>query len=306
MDIRQIKGNTWVLEGLEWMPFYKLDERRCILLDTGLGQEQEELERTLLSHGMRPVGILCSHAHVDHGGNNRYFQEKYRIPVALTAKEAGMCAGVLNLKCYFLMLPPGMVEQESSNLVHVPDVIIPEADGPFSFAGAEFQIIQTPGHSAGHIAVITPDGVCYVGDALLSREQLGAKLPYCLSHRVGIESREKLRGVSADFFVMAHRGVCRREELNQLIDDNQALAQRRAWEIFSLITQPMTISQITQLVCSHFLLLSHKPARALRFERNLRFFVEYLVDRGDLSMELIQGVVHYRQTRWLGPAVSAG
>ena len=36
MDIRPIKGNTWVLEGMEWIPFYKLDERRCILLDTGL------------------------------------------------------------------------------------------------------------------------------------------------------------------------------------------------------------------------------------------------------------------------------
>ena len=294
MNLRQIKGNTWVLEGSEWIPLYMLDDRRCILLDTGLGQEQEDLENTLLEHQLTPAGILCSHAHVDHGGNNRYFQEKYHTPVALTAKEAGMCAGLLNLKCYFLMLPPGMVERESSNLIHTPDVIIPEQDGPFSFTGAEFQIIQTPGHSAGHISAITPDGVCYVGDALLSREQLGAKLPYCLSHQMGIESREKLRHTDADLFVMAHRGMCTREELNTLIDDNQVLAQRRAGEIFSLIAYPMTISEITQAACLHFKLLTHKPARALRFERNIRFFVEYLVDRGDLTMELIEGVVHYR------------
>ncbi len=306
MDIRQIKGNTWVLEGIEWIPFYKLDAQRCILLDTGLGEEQESLEQALVNQGLTPAGILCSHAHVDHGGSNRYFQEKYHTPVALTAKEAGMCAGLLNLKCYFLLLPPGMVERESSNLIHTPDVIIPDVDGTFSFCGAEFQIIQTPGHSAGHISVVTPDNVCYVGDALLSRETLDAKLPYCLSHKLGMESREKLRGVNADVFLMAHRGMCRGEEFHQLVDDNQALAQRRAWEIFSLITQPMTVSQITQQVCLHFLLLSHKPARALRFERNIRFFVEFLVDRGDLSMELIQGVVHYRQTEWLGPDMSAG
>ena len=206
MDIRPIKGNTWVLEGMEWIPFYKLDERRCILLDTGLLGEREELEQALLDHGLTPAGILCSHAHVDHGGNNRYFQEKYQIPVALTAKEAGMCAGLLNLKCYFLMLSPGMVEREAAHLVHTPDVIVPDRDGPLSFCGAEFQILQTPGHSAGHIAIQTPDRVCYVGDALLSREQLWAKLPYCLSHQAGIESREKLRDVDADFFVMAHRG----------------------------------------------------------------------------------------------------
>ena len=294
MNLRQIKGNTWVLEGIEWIPFYKLDERRCILLDSGLERERDDLEQTLLDHGLTPAGILCSHAHVDHGGNNKYFQEKYHIPVALTAKEAGMCAGLLNLKCYFLMLPPGMVERESSNLIHTPDVIIPETDGPFSFAGAEFYILQTPGHSAGHIAAITPDRVCYVGDALLSREQLGAKLPYCLSHQIGIESREKLRDVDADFFVMAHRGVCSRAELNTLIDDNQALAQKRSGEILSLITGPMDISQITRQVCGYFKLLTHKPPRALRFERNIRFFVEYLVDRGDLALETDQGVTIYR------------
>ena len=222
MNMRQIKGNTWVLEGMEWIPFYRLEGGRCILLDTGLLGEREDLEQTLLDHGLTPAGILCSHAHVDHGGNNRYFQEKYRIPVALTVKEAGMCASVLTLKCYFLMLPPGMVEREASHLVHTPDVIVPDRDGPFSFCGAEFQIIQTPGHSAGHISTITPDGVCYVGDALLSREQLGAKLPYCLSHQMGIDSREKLRGTRAELFVMAHRGMCTREELEALIDDSSA------------------------------------------------------------------------------------
>lgn len=294
MNLRQIKGNTWVLEGIEWIPLYRLEARRCILLDSGLEREREDLEQTLLEHGLTPAGILCSHAHVDHGGNNRYFQEKYQIPVALTAKEAGMCGGLLSLKCYFLLLPPGMVEREASHLIHTPDVIVPERDGPFSFAGAEFQIIQTPGHSAGHISVITPDGVCYVGDALLSREQLWAKLPYCLSHEIGIESREKLRGISADFFVMAHRGMCSQEELPALIDDNQALAQTRAGEILAQITGPMTISQITRQVCIYFQLLTRKPSRALRFERNIRFFVEYLVDRGDLVMETDQGVTVYR------------
>ena len=295
MDIRPIKGNTWVLEGMEWIPFYKLDERRCILLDTGLLGEREELEQALLDHGLTPAGILCSHAHVDHGGNNRYFQEKYRIPVALTVKEAGMCASVLTLKCYFLMLPPGMVEREASHLVHTPDVIVPDRDGPFSFCGAEFQIIQTPGHSAGHISTITPDGVCYVGDALLSREQLGAKLPYCLSHQMGIDSREKLRGTRAELFVMAHRGMCTREELEVLIDDNQALAQQRAGEVLALVTEPMTVSQIAQRVCRYFQLLSRRPTRSLRYERNIRFFVEYLADRGDLVMEARDGVTFYRR-----------
>ena len=106
MKLTQVKGNTWVLEGFELIPLYRLDNNKCILLDTGLEQEREDIENTLLEAGLTPAGILCSHAHIDHAGNNRYFQEKYRIPVALTAREAGMCASILSLKCYFLLLPP--------------------------------------------------------------------------------------------------------------------------------------------------------------------------------------------------------
>lgn len=80
MKLTQVKGNTWVLEGFELIPLYRLDNNKCILLDTGLEQEREDIENTLLEAGLTPAGILCSHAHIDHAGNNRYFQEKYRIP----------------------------------------------------------------------------------------------------------------------------------------------------------------------------------------------------------------------------------
>ena len=73
MELTQVKGNTWVAEGTELIPFYKLDGKRCVLLDSGLLEEREELEAALGAAGLTPAGVLCSHAHVDHCGNNRYF-----------------------------------------------------------------------------------------------------------------------------------------------------------------------------------------------------------------------------------------
>ena len=55
MNLRQVKGNTWVLEGLEFIPLYRLDGGRCVLLDTGLAQEREELEQALARFFDRPV-----------------------------------------------------------------------------------------------------------------------------------------------------------------------------------------------------------------------------------------------------------
>lgn len=43
----------------------------------------------------------------------------------------------------------------------------------------------------------------------------------------------------------------------------------------------MAASDIVRRVCLFYKLLSGKPRRALRFERNIRFFIEFLVDRGE-------------------------
>ena len=296
MNLTQVKGNTWVIEANQLIPLYKLDGGRCILLDTGLLEEREELERTLLEAGLTPVRVLCSHAHVDHCANNRYFQEKYGARIALTYPEAGMCASILNLKCYFLLLTPDTVERESACMVHEPDFFIPPNDGPFTLGGVKFQIIHTPGHSAGHICAVTPDNVCYTADALLSRELLNAKLPYNLCHQMAMRSREKLRELGCDFYIMAHRGVCPGKEIGALIDANRALFRRRTEEILDLVDRPMTASQIDEAACVLYQLFTKKPRRSLRFERNVRFFVEYLVDTGRLAEVCQKGVTYYSRT----------
>lgn len=296
MNLTQVKGNTWVIEANQLIPLYKLDDSRCVLLDTGLLQEREELEEVLRTAGLRPVGVLCSHAHVDHCANNGCLQEKYGAQVALTFPEAGMCSSLLTLKCYFLTLSPGTVERESSCMIHTPDLYIPPADGPFSFCGAQFGIVHTPGHSSGHVCTVTPDNVCYTADALLSQELMGAKLPYNLSQEMAMDSREKLRELGCDFYIMAHRGVCSGSEIGALIDANQDLLHRRAEEILALVDRPMTASQIDEAACVLYQLFTHKPRRSLRFERNVRFFIEYLVDTGRLAETCQNGATYYQRT----------
>ena len=293
MNLTQIKGNTWVIEANQLIPLYRLGNGRCVLLDSGLLSDREGLEEALCSAGLTPAGVLCSHAHVDHCANNGYLQEKYGTQIALTYPEAGMCASLLTLKCYFLTLSPGTVEQESSCMIHRPEVIIPAQDGPFSFCGAEFRIVHTPGHSSGHVCTITPDNVCYTADALLSSELLGAKLPYNLSQGMALDSREKLRNLGCNFYIMAHRGVCPGGEIDGLIDANQALTRRRAGEILSLVDTPMTASQIDERACIFYKLFTHRPPRSLRFERNVRFFIEYLVDTGRLVETCQNGTTYY-------------
>ena len=295
MKLTQVKGNTWVLEGDALMPLYKLDDHRCVLLDTGLKEEQEGIEAALAGAGLTPVGILSSHAHTDHCGNNRYFQQERGVKVALTAEEAGLCSSLLALKCYFVLLPLEMVDEQAAHMVHRPDVYVPPVDGAFEFCGAVFHIIHSPGHSAGHICTVTPDGVCSIADAVLGHEWKDVKLPYNLNHATAEASREKLRGLEYDTYILAHRDICGREEFLDLVEHNQQLLHRRAEDILALVTRPMTAGEVNAKVCEAYQLFTKRLRRALWVERNVRFFLEYLVDRGDLVMECRRGMTHYRK-----------
>ena len=294
MKLTLVKGNTYVLEGEELIPLYKVGEDKCILLDTGLLIERQELEDSLHEYGLTPIGVLTSHSHVDHCANNGYLQEKYGTKIAMTFPEAGMCSTVSTLKCYFLTLTPGIVERESICLVHTSDVIIPSKDCEFEFCGVNFGIIQTPGHSSGHICVVTPDDVCYVADALLSRENQDAKLPYALHHAAAFASRRKMGETRHSHYIIAHKGICPGADFPALVRDNDHLILRRAEEILALVDKPLSFSAIDQLICAHYKLLTRQPRRALRFERNVRFFVEYLADEGYLDMECVDGTVYYK------------
>ena len=92
---------------------------------------------------------------------------------------------------------------------------------------------------------------------------------------------------------MAHRGICSGEEIDQLIEDNHELILQRAAEIRALITEPMDFSHICALVCDKYELFSTRARRALYYERNIRFFIEFLVDRKELEMESKKGVAIY-------------
>ena len=88
MELRQVKGNTWVLDSWELIPLYKLDAHRCVLLDTGTWDQRDELEAALDAAGLDPVAILCSHAHMDHMGSNAYFQKTRGTQVIMSLGEA--------------------------------------------------------------------------------------------------------------------------------------------------------------------------------------------------------------------------
>lgn len=196
MELEQVKGNTWVLKSWELIPFYKLDDSHCILLDTGLNDQREDLEGSLREAGLTPVGVICSHAHIDHMGNVAYLKQTYGTQLAMSLGEAGHQMSYLGLNITnYLMSPEDVVE--SPPLHGTPclaDRIILPTEDRITFCGATFDIIHTPGHTVDHICTRTPDNVLYLGDAMMTGRTLHhSKFPFAFCVRDYLDSMRKMR-----------------------------------------------------------------------------------------------------------------
>lgn len=295
MELKQALGNTWYLEDWQLIPLYRTDETHCILLDSGLYSQRPEIEDTLAAAGLIPIGILGTHAHNDHSSNHHYFQQRYHIPVALSLGEAGLCCSLESLKSHFYMNSMGefMANDRVCHMaVRADRVILPE-EQEINFCGVEFQIVHTPGHSVDPIAIGTPDGVLYLGDALLTGSELdSARFPYHFCFQQAMETLKKLPQIPARRYLAAHRGVY--ESLGDLPQRNIRLIESRAEQILKLIDRPLNLSELSLRVASAFHLRSRDKGAVALYERNIHSYLEYLLDTGKLESVAKDGIFYYQ------------
>ena len=219
MELEQVKDSTWVLKSWELIPVYRLDAHKCILLDTGLVEQREELQEALTNYGLEPVGVICSHAHIDHMGNVAYLKEKYGAKLAMSLGEAGHQMSYLGLNVTSYLLPPEDLESWDAvkGTPCLADRIILPTEDHITFCGAEFDIVHTPGHTVDHICTRTADNVLYLGDAMMTGRTLHhSKFPFAFCVRDYLDSMRKMRSEPADKFIVAHFGVY--DEILPLVD----------------------------------------------------------------------------------------
>ena len=288
MSIQIISGNTAFIDVGQLIGLYRIDDHRCILLDCGAARVREQIESELSAAGLVPDGVIASHAHYDHFANARYFQEKYHIPIAITFGEAELCRTLPAVKSHLYVYTAGEVmgDPELSSLPCNVDRVIMPSEDYFYMRGVKFQVLRTPGHSPEHASIITPDRVCYAGDALLCGKALTtAKLPYAYNIRQFMESVEKFRDLPCDSLLLAHKGVVERP-YDDLLDENISNMQQHLETVGAIIDHTMSREEIFTAVRDALRIRVTTPRRAENLERFLRPYLECLLDDGTHRLAL--------------------
>jgi hydroxyacylglutathione hydrolase len=134
----------------------------AVLIDPGADATTLRLEVARM--GTTVAGILITHTHYDHIGAVADLAESTGAPVYVSEVEAPVLA---NPDAYY----PGMgirPWQAETTLA---------GDETIELAGIEFQTVEVPGHSPGHLAFYA-DGLLFSGDVLFAGSVGRTDLPY--------------------------------------------------------------------------------------------------------------------------------
>ena len=241
MELLHIHKDTWAAVGATALiPFYRLTDTDIVLLDTGIAaSDREGLTALLEEHGLRPKGILCSHAHYDHVGNAAYLRRRYGCPIAMPMIEAAICADATAFRANYETLTYGTIQSTFPEECFLSDVLISPDAEHLDFCGVRFGLLPLPGHSAGQMGFITPDGTAYLADCLLGPEQLQRfKLPTIMHIARDLTVMESLRSLRCPAYVLAHKTSV--TELGPVIDANIAAIHDKGRRLLSCLTDGMT------------------------------------------------------------------
>lgn len=294
MELRHVYGRTYAAVGATaLMPVYKLTERDIVLMDTGYARlDRSALVNLIEGNGFRLRGIICSHAHFDHTGNVRYLQQRYGCQAAAQIIEAGISVNPDAYRANYVALTYGKSREYLLEECFPADVIIPADAGHLDFCGARFGILQLPGHSAGHIGVVTPDGAAYLGDCLIDEEQIAAaKLPTSMFIARDLESKESLRNLRRPAYIIAHKQVL--TDIGPLIDRNIAFIHDKGRELLEDLEDGMSFDQWIYAFCQRENVRTRNEFKFSIVERNFANFVDWLTDEGKVEVRREFCAKHY-------------
>ncbi len=286
MKCTLVKGNTWALEGSQLVGLYQIDDKHCILLDPGGRKQLPEVESAMQELGLSPVGVICTHMHYDHHENTTYFQTTYGAKACLPQGEADIIRNERSLKNHLFCFPPTVIHNTPrlQHLIGTVDTVIGATDTEVTLCGVTFGVLHTPGHSPDHICIVTPDNVCFVGDAFMTEEVLEtAMLPFVFTLQDDLESKAQLRATSYDAYLLCHNGIVY-GSAEALIEKNISRIYEQLAACQRLITKPMTYSECHQVITRELKLSVGHPVRALYLERYIRPYLDALVDRDAVSL----------------------
>jgi glyoxylase-like metal-dependent hydrolase (beta-lactamase superfamily II) len=293
MQLNKIKGNTYFIDAPTNIGIYVFKNKTCLLIDTGIDNSQAaKIDEAIKQNGLHPRYIINSHSHTDHCGGNGYFKKNYPGCVVYASELTQMFLQNPDLHNTILFSACPLKQLGKTSKNSGVDFVLEY--GTLRLDDKKLEICALPGHTQDQIGVITPENVCFTGDALFSESIMGKySLPNLFDIGSSIESLNAIKQLEAEFFVIGHMDkFITREEATQLADANLTNITMFEEQILDLLEQPLTREDLLEsLAVLNDLPLDFKEYH-LAFA-TVSAYIKYLYDQHLITHSLENGRLYY-------------
>lgn len=292
--LEPVLGDTWcIVTPFSRIPFYKLNRKEIVLMDSGLpdrgrGGVVELLEK----QGLRVQAVLTSHVHIDHTGNHRTLQKLHGARLYMTPFAAAVSEDPLAMKLYLGGDSYIGTDDYARPLYCSADELLRPERGNISIEGAQFQLVPLPGHAPAHLGFITPDGVAYLADTLLSEQAMHSiRIPFCGCCQADLDSKHRAAELNCAGYVLAHNQTC--DDVGDIVRRNVKFLQEKIDVVAAAADHYMTMEELTLAASRAMGMHSTTRWKIFTAMNNTRSYAEYLLDQGCLFSRICEGRVEY-------------
>ena len=291
MDFNNIKGNTWVACGPVNIGAY-VKEGEAVLIDSGNDSSSgRKILRLAEEKGWRIRLIINTHFHADHVGGNAFIQKRTGCSIAASAKEAPF----INMpEMEPEILWSGRAPKAICNkfLQAEPSNVTLTAEPDTFIEGWELRIVPLYGHAHGQIGVLTPDGVFFTADSVISERILSKYgIPFTADYGSAMATLDMLESFSADCFVPSHGDIC--QDIAPLTTANRNCLTALRNEILEICSEPSTRDGIVGKLAGRHRLNMDLPQYVL-IQSTVAAMLSPLIDSDELTCSFDEGTLYLK------------
>ncbi len=241
MSLKSLKGNTYVIEAATNVGIYVEDER-VYVIDPGTLRRAFRFIRDEFAG--KQVVVLNTHHHADHTLLDYMYEKKLGAEVYTSEVETHLLQHP-ELEGYYLFGAETPALFKKTFFLATPANALPFPEN------LPLKPLHLPGHTPGHHALLTPDGVIFSGDLYFAKEIVDKYgYPYHFSVSFLKESVEKFKSMDFEIAVPAHGKPS--DDPTDDIDHMMKRIQEFEGKLFEILRQPHSVEEAAFKLAEHF------------------------------------------------------